>query len=177
MKLMKGLRDKGVKLQVLTNSLAATDESIVHAGYSRYREDMLRMGVDLYELSRSRLKVNNRPFHFGSSLGRLHAKVVVIDKHLSFIGSANLDPRSASVNTELGAIIESPALAKELLNIIDIDRLQSAYRVRLDPSGHGLQWLTADDEKEMILNTEPDSTPWLRLKLWLLGPLIPEELL
>ncbi|MFZ6644865.1 phospholipase D family protein [Undibacterium sp. TJN25] len=177
MKLMQGLRDKGVKLQVLTNSLAATDESIVHAGYSRYREDMLRMGVDLYELSRSRLKVNNRPFHFGSSLGRLHAKVVVIDKHLSFIGSANLDPRSASVNTELGAIIESPALAKELLNIIDIDRLQSAYRVRLDPSGHGLQWLTADDEKEMILNTEPDSTPWLRLKLWLLGPLIPEELL
>jgi len=164
-------------LQVLTNSLAATDESIVHAGYSRYREDMLKMGVDLYELSRSRLKMNKRPFHFGSSLGRLHAKVVVIDKHLSFIGSMNLDPRSASVNTELGAIVESPALAKELLNIIDIDRLQSAYRVRLSPSGHGLEWLTADDEKEMILNTEPDATPWTRLKLWLLGPLVPEELL
>ncbi|HTD06278.1 phospholipase D family protein [Undibacterium sp.] len=177
MRLMQSLRDKGVKLQVLTNSLAATDEYIVHAGYSRYREDMLKMGVDLYELSRSRLKMNKRPFHFGSSLGRLHAKVVVIDKHLSFIGSMNLDPRSASVNTELGAIIESPALAKELLNIIDIDRLQSAYRVRLSPTGHGLEWLTADDEKEMILDKEPDSTPWLRLKLWLLGPLVPEELL
>lgn len=177
MKLMQSLRDKGVKLQVLTNSLAATDEYIVHAGYSRYREDMLKMGVDLYELSRSRLKMNKRPSHFSSSLGRLHAKVVVIDKHLSFIGSMNLDPRSASVNTELGAIVESPALAKELLNIIDIDRLQSAYRVRLSPTGHGLQWLTADDEKEKILDTEPDSTPWLRLKLWLLGPLVPEELL
>ncbi|MES2070685.1 MAG: phospholipase D family protein [Pseudomonadota bacterium] len=177
MQLLQSLRNRGVKLQVLTNSLAATDEMIVHAGYSRYREDMLKMGVDLYELSSSRLKMNNRPFHFGSSLGRLHAKLVVIDKHLSFIGSMNLDPRSASVNTELGAIIESPALAKELLNIIDIDRLQSAYRVRLSPQGYGLEWLGADDEKEMILNTEPDSTTWMRLKLWLLGPLIPEELL
>ncbi|WP_188564583.1 phospholipase D family protein [Undibacterium terreum] len=177
MKLLQGLRDKGVKVQVLTNSLAATDEPIVHAGYSRYREDMLRIGVDLYELSRSRLKMNNRPFHFGSSLGRLHAKVVVIDKHLSFIGSMNLDPRSASVNTELGAIVDSQALAKELLNIIDIDRLQSAYRVRLSPSGHGLEWLGADDEQEMVLKTEPDATSWIRLKLWLLGPLIPDELL
>jgi len=138
---------------------------------------MLRMGVDLYELSSSRLKANRRPFYFGSSLGRLHAKLVVIDRHLSFIGSMNLDPRSANVNTEIGAIVDSPELARELIHIIDIDRLQSAYRVRLSPTGRGLEWLTADDEKEVILSQEPDSSNFLRFEAWLFGPLIPDELL
>ena len=177
MSLLHELRAKGVTVTVLTNSLAATDEFVVHAGYSRYRQQMLAIGVDLYELSSSRLKANRHPFLFGSSLGRLHAKLVVIDKHLSFIGSMNLDPRSAIVNTELGAIIESPELARELLHIIDIDRLQSAYRVRLAPDGQTVQWLSADDENEIVLSTEPDSSAWLRFKAWLLGPLIPDELL
>ncbi|MES1161462.1 MAG: phospholipase D-like domain-containing protein [Rhizobacter sp.] len=64
------------------------------------------MGIDLYELSSSRLKDNKRPFLFGSSLGRLHAKLVVIDRKRLFIGSMNLDPRSATINTELGAMIQ-----------------------------------------------------------------------
>ena len=161
----------------MTNSLAATDEFVVHVGYSRYREALLAMGVDLYELSSSRLKANRHPFLFGSSLGRLHAKLVVIDKKISFIGSMNLDPRSAIVNTELGALVESPELAKELLHIIDIDRLQSAYRVRLSPSGAGLQWLSFDNDKEVVLDTEPDSSLWLRFKSWLVSPFIPDELL
>jgi putative cardiolipin synthase len=177
MGLLRGLRGRGVAVSVLTNSLAATDEFVVHAGYSRYRQQMLEMGVDLYELSSSRLKANRHPFLFGGSLGRLHAKLVVIDKRLSFIGSMNLDPRSAVLNTELGTIIDSPELAKELLHIIDIDRLQSAYRVRLAPDGRQLQWLSADDEKELVLSVEPDSSAWLRFKSWLLGPLIPDELL
>ncbi len=177
MHMLQTLRDRNVKVTILTNSLAATDEFVVHAGYSRYREDMLRMGIDLYELSSSRLKANRRPFYFGSSLGRLHAKLVVIDRHLSFIGSMNLDPRSANVNTEIGAIVDSPELARELIHIIDIDRLQSAYRVRLSPTGGGLEWLGADDEKEVILSQEPDSSNFLRFEAWLLGPLIPDELL
>jgi putative cardiolipin synthase len=149
----------------------------VHAGYARYRVGMLQMGVDLYELSRSRLKANRHPFLFGASLGRLHAKLVVIDKKTSFIGSMNLDPRSANLNTELGAIIDSPELAKELLQIIDIDRLQSAYRVRLAADGKSLEWLSADDEKEIVLTEEPDSSVWLRFKSWILAPLIPDEIL
>ena len=175
MEMLRELRSRDVKVTVLTNSLASTDEPIVHIGYSRYREELLRMGVDLYELSSSRLKGNKRMFLFGKSLGRLHAKLVVIDKKRLFIGSMNLDPRSASINTELGAVIDSPPLARELLRIIDIDRLQSAYRVRLRPGGSGLQWLSVDGDKEMILNEEPDSTPWLRIKAWLLQPFVPEE--
>jgi putative cardiolipin synthase len=175
MEMLRELRSKNVKVTVMTNSLASTDEPIVHIGYAAHREELLRMGVELYELSSSRLKDNKRPFLFGKSLGRLHAKLVVIDKKRLFIGSMNLDPRSATINTELGAMIDSPPLARELLRIIDIDRLQSAYRVRLNPSGSGLQWLSNDGDKEFILNQEPDSTPWLRIKSWLLSPFVPIE--
>jgi putative cardiolipin synthase len=175
MEMLHELRSRNVKVTVMTNSLASTDEPVVHIGYAHYREELLRMGVDLYELSSSRLRDNKRPFLFGSSLGRLHAKLAVIDKKRLFIGSMNLDPRSATINTELGAMIDSPQLARELLRIIDIDRLQSAYRVRLKPSGSGLQWLSGDGDKEMILNEEPDSTPWLRIKSWLLTPFVPVE--
>jgi len=175
MEMFRELRGRGVKVTVLTNSLASTDEPIVHIGYAAHREELLRMGIDLYELSSSRLKDNKRPFLFGKSLGRLHAKLVVIDKKRLFIGSMNLDPRSATINTELGAMIDSPPLARELLRIIDIDRLQSAYRVRLNPTGSGLQWLSNDGDKEMILSQEPDSTPWLRIKSWLLSPFVPVE--
>jgi putative cardiolipin synthase len=175
MELLRELRERGVKVTVLTNSLASTDEPIVHLGYSRYREEMLDMGIDLYELSSSRLKDNKRMFLFGKSLGRLHAKLVVIDRKKIFIGSMNLDPRSATINTELGAVIDSPQLARELTRIIDIDRLQSAYRVRKAPNGTGLQWLTSDGEKEVLLREEPDSTPLQRIKLWFLRPFVPEE--
>ena len=172
---LKKLRDRNVKVTVLTNSLGSTDEPLVHAGYSAYREQMLGMGIELYELSSSRVKNNKRPFLFGASLGRLHAKLFVIDRKTSFIGSMNLDPRSATVNTEFGAIIESPEVARELIRVIDIDRLQSAYRLRLSRTGAGLEWLAADGEKELVLTSEPDTSLWLRLKTWLLSPLVPQE--
>jgi len=162
---------------VLTNSLGSTDEPAVHLGYSRYREDMLRMGVHLYELSSSRVKTNKRMFLFGKSLGRLHAKLVVIDRETSFVGSMNLDPRSATINTELGAVIRSPQLARELTRVIDIDRLQSAYKVQLKANGSGVEWVAESDDAQMVLDSEPDSTPWLRFKQWLLSPFVPESLL
>ena len=169
-------RDK-VKVTVITNSLAATDEPLVHTGYSRYRPGMLKAGVDLYELSPTRAQSTKRLGVFGKSLGRLHAKTAVIDKRLIFIGSMNLDPRSASTNTEFGMFIESPALAKELLRVINISKLESAYRLRLDPKTSKLQWLTLDDDKEVVLGVEPESTFWLRVHNMLLGWFVPEKLL
>lgn len=177
MAFLASLRERGVKVTVLTNSLSSTDEPAVHVAYSRYREAMLRQGIDLYELSPDRVSHNRHPFLFGNSLGRLHAKLFVIDRHISFIGSMNLDPRSATINTEFGAVIDSPEMARELIRIIDIDRLQSAYRVRLAPDGHGLQWLGFQDDAEIMMDREPDASIGLRLKAWLLGPLVPEELL
>ena len=177
MAFLRGMRQRGVKISVMTNSLGATDEPVVHLGYSRYREEMLRMGIELYELSSQRVKNNKRLFHFGASLGKLHAKLVVIDRRMSFVGSMNLDPRSATLNTEIGAMIDSPQLARELLRVIDLDRLQSAYRVRLRDDGGGLQWLGSDENGDLMLDSEPDASLWLRFKTWLLSPLVPDELL
>ena len=169
-------RDK-VKVTVITNSLAATDEPLVHTGYSRYRAAMLRAGVDLYELSPTRTQQTKRLGMFGASLGRLHAKTAVIDKKIIFIGSMNLDPRSASTNTEFGMFIESRPLAKELLRVINISKLESAYRLRLSPETSRLQWLTIQDDKETILGVEPESSFWLRVHNMLLGWFVPEKLL
>jgi len=170
-----GLRKRDVKVTVLTNSLASNDEPLVHTGYARYREELLRSGVDLYELSPTRTTQNKRLMIPGASKGRLHAKTAVIDRRLVFIGSMNLDPRSASKNTELGIIIDSPELAKEVLRVIHISKLQSAYRVRLGETTGSLEWLTMDDDKEVILSTEPDTTFWSRVQNWLFAPFVPEQ--
>ena len=178
MALLRQLRERGVKISVMTNGLSATDEPVVHIGYSRYREEMLRLGIELFEVSGTRAKRNLRMFHFGESLGRLHAKLLVIDRQVVFIGSMNFDPRSATINTELGAIIASPPLARELTRVIDLDRIQSAWLVRLAASGAGLEWVGADAEGEIqVHSSEPDATLLTRLKLWLLRPLVPESLL
>jgi putative cardiolipin synthase len=175
LQMLRELRSRQVPVTVMTNSLASTDEPAVFTGYSRHRQALLKMGVDLYELSSSRLQHNEREYLFGKSLGRLHAKVAVIDRRWVFVGSMNLDPRSATVNTELGALVDSPQLAKEMLRIIDIDRLQSAYRLRLTPTGSCCEWLGDDGAKETVLHEEPDSTAWMRTKAWLLSPFVPEE--
>ena len=177
MALIRELRARAVSVVMLTNSLGATDEPVVHLGYYDYREPMLDLGVEIYEISSSRVKRNMRKNLFGASLGRLHAKLAVVDRKTIFVGSMNLDPRSATINTELGAVIASPELALELIRVIDIDRLQNAYRVRRSANGQGLEWQSMDGDKEMVLSEEPDSTFWLRLKLRLLSPLIPEALL
>ncbi len=171
------LNKRGVKVTILTNSLAANDEPLVHTGYARYRVDLLRNGVDLYELSPTRVLLNKRlglaiP---GASLGRLHAKTAVIDGSIVFIGSMNLDPRSATRNTELGVIIENPEFAREVLRVIHISKLQSAYRLQFGADGQSLEWLTMDDDGEVILTAEPDTTLFFRLQNMLLGPFVPEQ--
>jgi cardiolipin synthase C len=177
MEVLQALRRKNVKVLVLTNSLASNDEPLVHTGYARYRPEMLRLGVDLYELSPARA-VRTKRFGldmFGtSSTGRLHAKTVAIDRRTVFIGSMNLDPRSASKNTEMGVIIDSPQLARELIRVVSISRLQSAYRLRLT-SQNALEWLTYDDDREMVLTEEPESSGWTQIQNLLFGFFVPEE--
>lgn len=177
MRLFADQRARGVQFKLLTNSLASTDEPLVHVGYRKYRRELLRMGVDLYELSPLRVKRSSRLGFLMPSLGRLHAKTVVVDRQRVFIGSMNFDPRSDKHNTELGVFIDSPEIARELLRLTDLDKLQAAYRVQLKADGQTLQWLTSDDENEVSVDHEPD-TDWLtRLWLELLAPLAPEELL
>ncbi len=173
--LLTALRSRGVQIRVLTNSLASTDEPVVHLAYTRYRPGLLAAGVQLYELSQRRVKDNMLMFLFGASLGRLHAKTVVIDRRRTYIGSMNLDPRSATLNTELGALIDSPALAAQALALIEIDRLHSAYALRLDDAGGCCRWVLPDSDGSLVLTTEPDAPWWLRWLGGWLQPLVPED--
>lgn len=175
MALLAALRARGVQVSVLTNSLASTDESLVHLNYTRYREALLKLGVDLYELSGKRVKSNMLMSLYGARLGRLHSKSIVIDRRISYIGSMNLDPRSATINTELGAVIDSPALARELLAIFEIDRQHGAYRVRLTAEGACCEWVAGDSDGKAVLRAEPDASFWMHWLDRLLEPLTPES--
>ncbi len=170
-------RGRGIKYKVLTNSLAATDEPLVHVGYRKYRREMLRLGIELYELSPVRVHRASRLGIFATSQGRLHAKTAVVDRRRIFIGSMNFDPRSQKTNTEMGIFIDSPQLAREVLRLMDLDKLQASYRLMLAPDGQGLRWLAADDEGEVSFEDEPDVSFALKFCLELLAPLAPEELL
>ncbi|VTU21773.1 Major cardiolipin synthase ClsA [Variovorax sp. SRS16] len=171
------LSRRHVKLTLLTNSLAANDEPLVHTGYARYRQRLLAGGADLYELSPERTTASKRFGMFGHSLGRLHAKTAAIDRRRIFVGSMNLDPRSATQNTEMGVVVDSPQLAREMLRVINISKLQNSYRLRLAKDSGTLQWLTNDGEKEMILTSEPESSFFQRFYNSLIAPIVPEMLL
>jgi putative cardiolipin synthase len=180
---MQFLRDviaRNVQVSILTNGIGSTDEPRVHWRYSKYRREMLHLGVRLYEVSPT-LGREVSPFNvgaFGLSFRRLHAKVAVIDRKTLFVGSMNFDPRSAWSNTESGLLIESSELANQVRNLINEDANAGIYRLRLAPDGQTIEWVArGNDGKEHGLPEEPDNDWLTRLKLWLLGPITPEELL
>jgi putative cardiolipin synthase len=111
------------------------------------------------------------------SLGRLHAKTAVFDRSTVYIGSMNLDPRSESLNTELGLLAECPELARDVIRVINISKLQNSYRLRFAPDGQNLEWLATDGQGEVVLSREPEVTPMMRFETLLLGPFVPEQLL
>lgn len=175
---MRQLAARRVRMVVLTNSLGANDSPLVHIGYARYRRDMLKLGVEIHELSPTRAPKRDRLAIFGSSHASLHAKVVAIDRTRLYIGSLNLDARSARTNTEMGVLIDSPALTSELLALLKMDNDESAYRLRLSPRTGALEWVAHDDTgAEVVFTSEPDVGTLLKFGLWLIAPLAPEELL
>ncbi|RFU46868.1 phospholipase D family protein [Paraburkholderia sp. DHOC27] len=129
-KALAELTHRGVRVAVLTNSLAATDAVAVQAGYGPYRVPLLQNGVELYEFKPDQ---RTPPTVAGSrSRASLHAKTYVIDRQILVVGSMNLDPRSANLNTELALIIHSPVLAGQVAGLIDrAISPQVSYRVTL----------------------------------------------
>ena len=160
------LRSKGIRIRVLTNSLASNDVLAAFAGYSKYRERLVAAGVELYELRPDAGPIRQRMFFGvrGGSRAGLHTKAIVFDGKDVFIGSFNLDPRSSFINTEAGLFIESPVLAAKLADhMMEGVRLDNAYRVQLDSSGR-LFWVTEDAGKEVRYDVDPLSTPQQRLE-------------
>ncbi|MDB5828605.1 MAG: phospholipase [Variovorax sp.] len=175
---MREIRGRNVKITVITNSLAATDEPVVHTGYRRYRADMLRLGADLYELSSVRTRQSVRLGLFGTTIGRLHAKSAIFDRSTLFVGSMNFDPRSETHNTEIGLIIHSPEMAEQALKLMEVLKQQGAYRLRFAKgSDSQLEWVSEEAGRQTVLTEEPDSDFWGRATLELLAPLTPESLL
>jgi len=165
---LAALAARGVKVRVLTNSLAATDVAAVHAGYARYRKDLLAAGAVLYELkpgaaALQRPEEERRRNPGGSSAASLHAKTFAVDRSRIFVGSLNLDPRSVHLNTEMGVVIDSPALAQRLGIEIDLVVPTLAYEVRLSHEGDGLEWIERGPEGETRSRSEPDTSRLRRL--------------
>jgi putative cardiolipin synthase len=145
----------GVQVGIVTNSLAANDVAAVHSGYMRYRKPLLAGGVRLYEL---KAQDRHKASTFGSSGASLHTKAFVVDDRRGFVGSFNLDPRSAYLNTEMGAVFDDPVLAARLRS--EYLRLASpalSYWVYLDRQ-HDLRWLEWASSPPEVLGTEPDAS-------------------
>jgi cardiolipin synthase C len=177
MERMRNAIARGVQVDMLTNSLLSTDEGLVYTAYRRYRMEMLRMGVNLYELSPTLGRHFLRDVIAGRPTLRLHTKCAVIDRQRVFIGSLNFDPRSRELNTEMGLMIESDVLAGQTLELVDRIKQQAAYRMRIDPVGDGVEWLERQDDGSEVVRVQPDLGFWRRLWLEMLAPLVPEGLL
>lgn len=173
----KDMRSKLSTIKVLTNSLAATDVIAVHAGYKKYRKQLLKAGIELFELKPSAREKRSKTKKLiaGSSTASLHAKYMVVDRRYVFIGSANLDPRSQLLNTEIGIMIDSTELARQAGELFEktISR-ENSYRLCLDKK---LTWLGLKDGAEIIYTSEPKAGYFRRLSVLLLSMLPFESLL
>lgn len=151
------MAQRGIRLRILTNSLEATDVAAVHAGYAKRRKDLLRGGVELFEMRRLSPQLERNPSTgpFGSSGSSLHAKTFAIDGERIFIGSFNFDPRSANLNTELGFVIDSPALARTVHEAFDVAIPGNAYEVRMEDDA--LYWIERRGDRQIRYDTEPNT--------------------
>ena len=156
-RVVKQLQDRGVRIRVLTNSLASNDVVAAHAGHAKRRKPLIEAGLELYEY-RPDSRVGKTRAYRGESKAALHTKAAVFDRESVFIGSFNLDPRSAAINTEAGLYVESPELAQQVIEYMEEGvRPENAYRVLLDEDGE-LYWVTEVDGNEVRYTQEPEST-------------------
>lgn len=161
--LLTGQVRRGMRVRVLTNSLAATDVTLVHAGYFKYRKRLLAHGVQLHELRPEHHDARHRTI--GSRGASLHSKAFVIDGRRGFVGSFNLDPRSARLNTEMGVVFDDDGLAAELTDFFNAGvQPKTAWEVMLTGNGQ-LRWHGYGGE---IWKHEPETRRPLRLMVRLL---------
>ena len=177
------IRRRGVRVRVLTNSLASNDAPAAHVGYARYRKALLEMGIEIYEM---RAEQAGSVMSFGSGAGStggstngsrasLHAKVFVMDRRLLVIGSMNLDLRSKLQNSEVAIIIRNRALSLEATRMIEPALTSGAYHVQLVEGQ--LVWRAPQGSALKDSTSEPDASLPLKLLLKLLGPLAPDAML
>jgi len=173
MQLFKALRQRNVRVRILTNSLESSMIPLAQSGYMNYRVPLLENGVELFEI-RSLLG-NVKGSGQTAAISRygnysLHAKLFVFDRQRVFIGSMNFDQRSMRINTEIGLIIDSPALAQQLVaRFVAMVQPVNSYRLTLRPNGvdeaPSLVWHTQEGANAVEYDTEPARSDWQRIKL------------
>ncbi len=163
---LRQLNKMGIRVRILTNSLASNDVIASHAGYAGYRKKLIKSGVELYELrpDAGGDNVTNKKLLTATNKSALHTKTMVFDDSAVFIGSFNLDPRSAAINTEGGLYIESPKLVMEVMAYMkDGIKPKNSYRVILDTKGE-LAWVTTIEGKRIIYHSDPEVGVWRQFK-------------
>jgi putative cardiolipin synthase len=187
MEFFRSLRARGLRVVVLSNSLAANDVIAVHAGYRRYRKALLLAGVELWEIkpdaqlrASARGDKGTRPREGHSPGSSLHAKSFIFDRQTLFVGSLNLDPRSGTLNTEMGLVMEVPTLAGPVVDTLEASLVQDAYRLEFVP-GPGphmecgnIVWLSQENGREVRYTHEPQASFCRRLRVCL-ASLLPIE--
>ncbi len=162
---------RGVQVRILTNSINSNNHLTAHSAYRKHIDALVAMGVDVHEV---RAEAKDRGLYIQSPVEEkslcLHAKMLVFDDDRVFVGSANLDPRSLKLNTEMGLLIESPSLNAELRRVLEPDfSLRNAWQLRLDENGR-MTWVS-DDE---VLQHQPTHSYMRRIEDWFLT-LLPIE--
>ena len=183
------MRAKGVRVRLLTNSLASNDAPAAHAGYARYRKDLLALGIELYEMRSAQegavggmgstrgfgLGAGGGGSKSGSSRASLHSKAVVIDNRLLVVGSMNLDLRSQRKNSEVALLIRSGALSQLATRQVEATFAQGAYRLDMDKGD--LVWRAPTGAAFQDAHSEPDASAKLRLLVRMIAPFAPDEML
>lgn len=178
-KRLSSLSKSGVRVRILTNSLASTDVSVVHAGYAKYRTTLLRSGVELYEMNRklSRKQRKQKKGIQGSSKASLHTKSFVVDREQVFIGSLNFDPRSITENTEIGIMLQSKEIAAQMAGTFDRMAGKKAFRLELRTDEEGIEyiyWHGLENDEERVWTAEPYTSFWHRFGIFFMS-LLPIE--
>ncbi len=167
------LTERGVRVIVLTNSLASTNHVAVHGAYSRYRHRLIKAGVELYELRVDAFTGNRDDDRPPIESMTLHTKAMLMDRKYTFNGSLNLDPRSIDINTEMGVLVDSTDITKSLavpfMEVIP----ERAYRVVENENGN-LRWTAVIDGQEIVETSEPQSGRWRRFKAFV-SRILPES--
>jgi putative cardiolipin synthase len=170
------LAEAGIDVRILTNALNTTDVLMVHAGYSKYRRELLESGVHLYELrlrgGTTGAEIQSMPF--GLSGASLHAKTFAIDDQRIFIGSFNFDPRSATLNCEMGFLIDSPTIAGKVSSGFDGPFETISYQPELTPEDKMIWREVQGDGEEIIYQEEPGTTWMQQISIVVIG-LLPIE--
>jgi len=165
--LLRKIRDKGVHVTVVTNSLATNNHTPVHSAYASYRRRLLDVGVELWEARVDAAKIILPDGESQLDKLTLHTKGILIDRKRVFVGSLNLDPRSVDINTEMGLLIDSVEMGEFMTERVRQNIPKIAYRVNIDED-RNLSWHATIDGREVIETKEPQTTAWQRFKAWVM---------